>query len=109
MAFLSKKLTIAKGTGNEITLIMGFSNSPNLLKRNEICLIKITKSESEAVRKVFPRAEIVRTCIQKSKRHRYYLPEAEKYLRLIVESNAEAAAICATIDKERERRRKWHG
>jgi len=28
---------------------------------------------------------------------------------LIVESNAEAAAICATIDKERERRRKWHG
>lgn len=72
-------------------------------------MIKITKSESEAVRKVFPRVEIVRTCIQKSKRHRYYLPEAEKYLRLIVGSNAEAAAICATIDKERERRRKWRG
>lgn len=109
MVILRKKLTAPKGTVMKNPLIMGFSNSPNLLKRNEICLIKITKSESEAVRKVFPRAEIVRTCIQKSKRHRYYLPEAEKYLRLIVESNAEAAAICASIDKERERRRKWHG
>lgn len=106
---MNQKANYYKGYKNKNALIMGFSNSPNLLKRNEICLIKITKSESEAVRKVFPRAEIVRTCIQKSKRHRYYLPEAEKYLRLIVESNAEAAAICASIDKERERRRKWHG
>lgn len=109
MAILAILLTSPTGTLTKLPLSWAFLNSPNLLKRNEICLIKITKSESEAVRKVFPRAEIVRTCIQKSKRHRYYLPEAEKYLRLIVESNAEAAAICATIDKERERRRKWHG
>lgn len=66
-------------------------------------LIAITKPESERVRKVFPRAEIVRTCIQKSKRHHYYLPEAEKYLRLIVDSNYAAASICQRIDKERER------
>ena len=66
-------------------------------------MISITKAESERVRKVFPSAEIVRTCIQKSKRHHYYLPEAEKYLRLIVDSNYAAASICQRIDKERER------
>ena len=70
-------------------------------------LIPINKSESERVRSVFPRAEIVRTCIQKSKRHHYYLPEAEKYLRLIVDSNHAAEAICKQIDKERERRCKY--
>lgn len=108
MGFLFRLLTAPKGYIKN-PHIYGNYKSPNLLKRNEICLIKITKFESEAVRQVFPRAEIVRTCIQKSKRHHYYLPEAEKYLRLIVDSNAEAARICATIDKERERRRKWHG
>ncbi len=69
-------------------------------------MISITKAESERVREVFPRAEIVRTCIQKSKRHHYYLPEAEKYLRLIVDSNHAAATICKQIDKERERNRR---
>lgn len=69
-------------------------------------LISITKAESERVREVFPRAEIVRTCIQKSKRHHYYLPEAEKYLRLIVDSNYAAASICKQIDKERERNKR---
>lgn len=70
-------------------------------------LIPITKPESERVREVYPRAEIVRTCIQKSKRHHYYLPEAEKYLRLIVDSNHDAATICERIDKDRERKRKY--
>ena len=69
-------------------------------------LIAITKSESERVREVFPHAEIVRACIQKSKRHHYYLPEAEKYLRLIVDSNYAAASICQQIDKERERNKR---
>lgn len=71
-------------------------------------MISITKPESQRVREVYPRAEIVRTCVQKSKRHHYYLPEAEKYLRLIVDSNARAAFICEQIDKERERKRKYH-
>lgn len=70
-------------------------------------MIPITKPESERIRAAFPRAEIVRTCVQKSKRHHYYLPEAEKYLRLIVDSNIRAAAICEQIDKDRERRRKY--
>ena len=66
-------------------------------------MIAITKSESERVREVFPHAEIGRTCIQKSKRHHYYLPETEKYLRLIVDSNHVAASICQQIDNECER------
>jgi len=70
-------------------------------------LISITKPESERVREVYPRAEIVRTCIQKSKRHHYYLPEEEKYLRLIIDTNDAASIICKQIDQMRERRRKY--
>lgn len=68
-------------------------------------MITITKSESERVRKVYPRAEIVRTCIQKSKRHHYYLSEEEKYIRLIVDTNRAAASICKRLDDARERRK----
>ena len=70
-------------------------------------MIHITKAESMKIREAYPNATIVRTCIQKSKRHHYYLPEAEKYLRLIVDTNERAAAICSQIDKGRERRRKY--
>lgn len=58
-------------------------------------MILITKQESETVRKHYPQAEIVRTCIQKSKRHKYYMPERFGYLRLIQNTNAEAARILA--------------
>lgn len=70
-------------------------------------LIAITKLESEKIRSVYPKAEIVRTCPQKSKRHHYYLPEAEQYLRLINDSNFEATRICHRIDVDRERKRKY--
>lgn len=70
-------------------------------------MIAITKSESMRVREVFPHVEIVRTCIQKSKRHHYYLPESERYLRVIADTNNAAALICRQIDKNRERRRKY--
>lgn len=83
---------------------MGFRRL-KFIKRNELYLIKISKSESEIVRRTFPYAEIARTCIQKSKRHHYYLPEVEKYLRLIADSNLEASAICSLIDKTRKPKR----
>lgn len=70
-------------------------------------MILITKPEAEKVRKAYPEVFITRTCVQKSKRHHYYLPEAEKYLRLIADSNHAAATICEQIDKERMRRRKY--
>jgi len=67
-------------------------------------LIAITKEDAERVRKVFPRAEIASTCAKKSKRHRYYLPEIEEYLRLIADTNNQAAIICHRIDRSRERK-----
>lgn len=69
-------------------------------------LITITKSEAEIVREMYPRAEIVRTCVQKSKRHHYYLPEVEKYLRLVADSNCVAASICQQIDRARRLRKR---
>ena len=65
-------------------------------------MILITKQESEIVRKRYPKAEIVRTCIQKSKRHRYYLPERVCFLRLIKDSNANAARILEEKKNEKE-------
>lgn len=56
-------------------------------------MILITKQESQRIREKYPKAEIVRTCIQKSKRHKYYLPEKDKYLRLIRKTNNQAAKI----------------
>lgn len=41
--------------------------------------------------------------MQKNKRHKYYMPEKEKYLRLIVETNEQAAEICRRMDGERNR------
>ena len=60
-----------------------------------IGLILITKQESERVRKRYPQAEIVRTRIQKSRRHKYYMPERFGYLRLIQNTNTAAARILA--------------
>lgn len=70
-------------------------------------MIPVTKEESMKVREAYPKAEIVRTCIQKSKRHRYYMAEIEKYLRLIEDTNMFAADICQKIDRERQRKRKY--
>jgi len=66
-------------------------------------LILIDKEESLKVRAAYPHAEIIRTCIQKSKRHHYYLPEKESYLRLIQDSNYLAKEICDEIDARRAR------
>lgn len=65
-------------------------------------MILITKQESEVIRKKYPKAEIIRTCIQKSKRHKYYLPERVNYLRLIKDTNAEAAKIFNEKKNQRE-------
>ena len=70
-------------------------------------LIQITKDESTRIRAVYPRAEIARTCRGKSNQHRYFLPEEEKYLRLIADTNEDAARICGELDKEKSRRQKY--
>jgi len=70
-------------------------------------LILITKPEADRIREVYPNVSIVRTCIQKSQRHRYYLVESEKYLRLIQDTNMDAAKICDRLDRDRERKNKY--
>lgn len=67
--------------------------SANLRKRNDKYLIQITKLESEIIRNKYPNARIIRTCVQKSKRHRYYLPEQKRYLHLLKNINREAAQL----------------
>ena len=46
-------------------------------------MIAINKEESRLIRERFPRVTIVRTMRQKSARHRYYMEESPKAMRLI--------------------------
>lgn len=46
-------------------------------------MILISKEEKEAVRAKFPKACIVRTMRQRSKRHRYYCEEAPAIMRFL--------------------------
>lgn len=56
-------------------------------------MIEISKEESKIIRTKFPYAKITRTCRQKSKRHKYYMPEKTQYLSLIKDTNYLAAEI----------------
>lgn len=56
-------------------------------------MVLITKQDAMRVREIYPDAEIRRTMKQKSKRHKYYLPELERYLRIVADTNDEAAEI----------------
>lgn len=56
-------------------------------------MVLITKQDAMRVREIYPDAEIRRTMKQKSKRHKYYLPELERYLRIVANTNDEAAEI----------------
>lgn len=69
-------------------------------------MILINKAEAEVIRKVYPQVKIVRTCTQKNKRHRYYIAEEENYMRLIANTNHDAAEICRRIDEQRQKRRR---
>lgn len=46
-------------------------------------MVLISKEEKEAVRSRFPKACIVRTMRQRSKRHRYYCEEAPAIMRFL--------------------------
>lgn len=46
-------------------------------------MILITKDEKDYISKNFPKAHIVRTMKQKSKRHRYYCEEAPSVMRYL--------------------------
>lgn len=85
--------------------------STNKYEKDDWFLILITKEESNLIRDVYPDAGIARTMKQRSKRHRYYLTEDEKYLRLIVSSNSAARDIIKEVDDRRShfiRNKRWH-
>lgn len=48
-------------------------------------MIAINKAEKEAIRERFPKAHIVRTMRQKSKRHRYYCEESRYVMNYLEE------------------------
>lgn len=62
-------------------------------------MILITKDECIKVRKRYPRVQITRTCIQKSKRHRYYMPESPELLRVISDTNSVALQLLNGLRK----------
>lgn len=64
-------------------------------------LILITKDEAMLVREKCPWVSITRTCIQKSKRHRYYMTEDFSAMKLL-NGNSQAQEIL----KERYKSRK---
>jgi hypothetical protein len=69
-------------------------------------MIQISKAEKEIVNSQYPELKVVRTCRQKSNRHRYYLVEDERALRLIAPMNVCAAELVEAIDA-RKRRDLW--
>ena len=46
-------------------------------------MVLVNKEESEAIRRRFPDMPQTRTCRQKSKLHRYYVPETDGILKLL--------------------------
>lgn len=64
-------------------------------------LILITKQESLTIKSEYPDAYIVRTCKNKSKRHRYYCPEIFGYLRLISDTNPDAKKFVSSAGRKK--------
>jgi len=69
-------------------------------------MIPVTKDEARVLRELYPGYTVVRTMVQRSKRHRYYATEEEGMMRAIADTNARAAKIVARIDRERELKKK---
>ena len=68
---------------------------------------RITKKESQIIRSEFPDVWIPQTGRGKpAKRHRRYLPEVTEYLRLIADTNIEAAKILKAKNRASKQRRK---
>lgn len=71
-----------------------------------INIIQISKSESEKIRNEYPDVWISETGRGKpAKRRKRYLPEIERYLRLITDTNIEAAQIVRLKNKRSNRNR----
>lgn len=59
-------------------------------------MVSVTKDEKKIINERFPKAHIVRTMKQKSKRHRYYCEETEHVLNLLEELREERGVLLET-------------
>lgn len=69
-------------------------------------MIRVTKEEARKLRELYPDYKVVRTMIQRSRRHIYYATERDDMMRSIAKTNDAAAAIVVQNDRDRELRRK---
>ena len=69
-------------------------------------MIRVTKEEARKLRELYPDYKVVRTMIQRSRRHIYYATERDDMMRSIAKTNDAAAAIVVQNDHDRELRRK---
>lgn len=60
-------------------------------------MVSITKTEKEALHSVYPRAHIVRTMKQKSKRHHYYCEETERVMQFLKSFRESGDAVVTTV------------
>ena len=69
-------------------------------------MIRVTKEEARKLRELYPDYKVVRTMIQRSRRHIYYATERDDMMRSIAKTNDSAAALVVQNDRDRELRRK---
>lgn len=62
-------------------------------------MILITKAEADKIRERYPDIKLIRTCVQKSDRHHYYLPEYDKCLKAIRKTNVFADRLLKEKEK----------
>lgn len=72
-------------------------------------MIPITKDEKMRLERAYPEYRYPRTMRGDSKRHHYYCPEIESLMRLIADTNEQAAAFVRECDMRRLRRRGGNG
>lgn len=81
-------------------------NTLKYFEKDDFSVISITKKEKDKLVKLFPPNKppyyrFPRTMKQDSKRHHYFCTEAEELVRVIADSNAQAAELTKKFDQMR--------
>lgn len=71
-------------------------------------MIMINKQEADTIRERYPNVHIVRTCKQKSKRHRYYCEEAPGAMALLHKLRGDEPEKKHFNKKNGKRPRRWN-
>lgn len=70
-------------------------------------MVLISKEEKEAMVARFPHVLVVRTCKQKSKRHRYYMEESRAAMNYLRELRGEPVPQKQNNYKNNKRKGRW--